>query len=125
MTDVHDRIEECIAAFAADMSEIVRRVAFESVSRVLAGEPVIAPDDRRQKRTIRRGRGKRTRIEIERTTAALERYIRTAPGRCMEELSDDLGLSSRELALPVRRLLESGRIRTEGHKRATRYFPAD
>lgn len=124
MSDVHDRIEQCIDAFAADMSEIVRRVAFESVSRVLAGEPAIAPAARAQLRAARRAGGKRTRREIERTTAALERYIRTTPGRRMEELSSDLGLDSRELALPVRRLLEARRIRTEGHKRATRYFPA-
>lgn len=123
MSDVHDRIEACIEAFAADMSEIVRRVAFESMSRALAGEPAIAAAMPSRKRTAGRAGGKRTRRELERTTAALERYIRTTPGRRMEELSSDLGLSSRELALPVRRLLEAGRIRTEGHKRATRYFP--
>jgi len=124
MSDVHDRIEECIEAFAADMSEIVRRVAFESVSLALAGEPAIAPAVRTNQRPTRRAGGKRTRQEIERTTTALERHIRTTPGRRMEELSSDLGLDSRELALPVRRLLEARRIRTEGHKRATRYFPA-
>jgi len=125
MSDVHDRIEECIEAFAADMSEIVRRVAFDSVSRALAGQPAIAPAA-----TSASGRGgmqrngtKRTRDQIARTIIALENHLRATPGRRMEELSGDLGLSSRELALPLRRLVETGRVRAEGQKRATRYFP--
>jgi hypothetical protein len=124
MSDVHDRIEECITAFAADMSELVRRVAFESVSRVLAGEPAISPAKAPYRLVAPRTNAKRTRAQIERTVAALERHIRSTPGRRMEELSGDLGLTSRELMLPVQRLLRAGRIRTEGHKRATRYYPA-
>lgn len=124
MSNVHDRIEECIDAFTEDMSELVRRVAFESVSRALAGEPAIAPVHAPARGGGRPTGGKRTRQQIAQTTAALERHIRSTPGRRMEELSGDLGLNSRELMLPVRRLVEAGRVRTEGHKRATRYYPA-
>jgi len=124
MSDVHDRIEECITAFTVDMSELVRRVAFESVSLALAGEVAISPAKKPYPIAATRGNGKRTRAQIERTIAALERHIRSAPGRRMEELSSDLGLTSRELMLPVRRLLEARCIRSQGHKRATRYYPA-
>lgn len=123
MSDVHRRIDECIEAFAFDIGEIVRRVAFESASRALAGEPAIAAATVARIKRYGRAGGKRTKNQIQRTTAALESHIRSSPGRRMEELSHDLGVSSRELSLPMRRLLEAGRVRAEGQKRATRYYP--
>ena len=125
MPDVHRRIDECIETFTADMGRIVRRVAFDSVSHALTTEPADAPKNATSAlRAARRPNAKRTRDQIDRTTAALESHIRRTPGRRMEQLTGELGLSSRELSLPVRRLLEAGRVRTEGQKRATRYYPA-
>jgi hypothetical protein len=42
----------------------------------------------------------------------------------MEALSKALSTPTRELNLPIKKLIAGKRIRYEGHKRATEYFPA-
>jgi hypothetical protein len=43
----------------------------------------------------------------------------------MEHIAKELGLATPELTLPVRKLLADGKLRVEGQKRATQYYPAD
>jgi hypothetical protein len=43
----------------------------------------------------------------------------------MEHIARELNLATPELALPVRKLLADGKLRVEGQKRATEYYPAD
>ena len=42
----------------------------------------------------------------------------------MEAIGKALGTPTKELNLPVKKLLSAKRIRTKGEKRATEYFPA-
>jgi len=41
----------------------------------------------------------------------------------MEAISKALGTTTSDLTLPVKKLLAAKRVRFEGVKRATRYFP--
>lgn len=55
-------------------------------------------------------------------------YLRTVgassqAGVGMEDLGDALTQETKDLALPMRRLIKEGRIGTYGAKRATKYFP--
>jgi hypothetical protein len=43
----------------------------------------------------------------------------------MEHIASELGLATPELMLPVRKLLADGKLRVEGQKRATQYYPAE
>jgi hypothetical protein len=61
--------------------------------------------------------------ELVKLTDKLGDYIKAHPGRRMEAIGAALGVPTRELNLPVKKLLATKRIRTEGHKRATEYFP--
>ena len=67
--------------------------------------------------------GRRTDAEIEKTTARVKAYVAANPGSRMEHIGAGLGQSTKDLARPVAKLLTSGDIRREGHKRATKYFP--
>jgi hypothetical protein len=42
----------------------------------------------------------------------------------MEAIGKALGVPTRELNLPIKKLLAAKRVKTQGHKRATEYFPA-
>jgi hypothetical protein len=42
----------------------------------------------------------------------------------MEAIGKALGAPTKDLNLPIKKLLASKKIRSEGHKRATEYFPA-
>jgi hypothetical protein len=61
--------------------------------------------------------------ELAKLTDKLGDYIESHPGQRMESIGKALGVPTRELNLPVKKLLAAKRIRTEGHKRATEYFP--
>jgi predicted transcriptional regulator len=52
-------------------------------------------------------------------------HVTANPGRRMEQIAKELGLATPELTLPVKKLLAEGKIRVQGQKRATEYFPAD
>lgn len=51
-------------------------------------------------------------------------YLTLTPGVRMEQLGEALAMPTKDLVLPVQRLLMEGRIRREGEKRATKYYPA-
>ncbi len=57
-------------------------------------------------------------------TDKLGEYIKANPGRRMEAIAKALGAPTKELNLPVKKLLAAKKIRSEGQKRATEYFPA-
>lgn len=67
---------------------------------------------------------KRPPAELAKLTDKLGDYIKSNPGRRMEAIGKALGMPTRELNLPIKKLLAAKRIRSEGHKRATEYFPA-
>lgn len=67
---------------------------------------------------------KRPPSELARLVEKLSEYIKAHPGLRMEAIGKGMGLPTRELNLPVKKLLAAKRVRVEGHKRATEYFPA-
>jgi hypothetical protein len=67
---------------------------------------------------------KRPPAELAALVEKLASYIHNNPGRGMEAISKDLGTTTSELTLPVKKLIASKRVRFEGVKRATKYYPA-
>jgi predicted transcriptional regulator len=66
---------------------------------------------------------KRPPAELAKLTEKLGEYIKENPGLRMEAIARALATPTRELNLPIKKLLASKKIRFEGHKRATEYFP--
>lgn len=70
----------------------------------------------------RRRGGKRSSDEIESMSTEILNHIKQNPGQGVEQISAALGISSKELTLPIRKLVAQADLRTEGQKRATKYF---
>jgi hypothetical protein len=51
-------------------------------------------------------------------------FVARKPGLRIEQINRELGASTKELMLPVRKLIAAGAINTKGAKRATQYFPS-
>jgi len=84
-----------------------------------------APVGRRPAAAAKRPPGaKRPPAELAKLTERLGEYIKAHPGLRMENIGKALGAPTRELNLPIKKLLAAKKIRSEGHKRATEYFPA-
>ncbi len=67
---------------------------------------------------------KRPPAELAKLVDKLGDHIKAHPGQRMEAIGKALGMPTRELNLPIKKLLAAKKIRSEGHKRATEYFPA-
>ncbi len=67
---------------------------------------------------------KRSPDEIAKTTDKLLTYITKNSGQRIEEIAKGVGNSTKELTLPVKKLLNDKKITAKGEKRATRYFVA-
>jgi hypothetical protein len=128
---VSDQIRSRVEAFVDELSELIRQSALDTVAQVLKGEDAGGRRGRRGApagRTPVLGRGrarakgaKRSQDELESLTSRLLGYIKSNAGQRIEQIAKGMGVSTRELNLPAKKLNKS--IRTKGQKRATQYFP--
>jgi hypothetical protein len=148
MSNLDERIRDRVEAFIGEIIELVKAEALETVAAALRGEESAsdqaaparraAPAPSAPTRSVSAGPGgrrivapavrnkgqKRTADELDDLVESLFRAVRREPGLRIEEIAALLGTSTKELALPAKKLLSEGRIRTEGQKRSTKYFPA-
>jgi hypothetical protein len=134
-TAVDTQIRTTIDQFVAEISQLVRQAAVEAVSGALGQGGGSAPTRRkaatraptRRKAGRKPGhpKGKRVRrssADLEAQGAEILAHVRANPGTRMEGISAALGTATKDLQRPVRELIESGKLRTEGQRRGTQYF---
>lgn len=79
----------------------------------------------RKPAAVKRAPGaKRPPAELAKLVDRLGEYIKGHPGQRMETIGKAMGEPTKELNLPIKKLLAAKKIRSEGQKRATEYFPA-
>lgn len=66
---------------------------------------------------------KRTSEQVERLAARALTAVTKSPGMNVGEISKVVKASTKDLALPMRKLIEGKTIRTKGERSATTYFP--
>lgn len=133
---VNDRIRSRVEAFAEELSALIRDSAMETVRDALGGGGGVAPRGRggRGGRVAavssapvrgggRREKGqKRDPGEIERLTGRLLDYVKSNAGQRIEQIAAGMGTVTKELNLPVKKLIAQKALKTKGQKRATQYF---
>jgi hypothetical protein len=150
MSDAENQIRNRVDAFVNELSDLVREAALQAVADALKkGEPSAAParkagrpakaaapvEPEEKKTTRARGRpaaakGAKRRAGEKRSPALLAQvteqvfnHIKSNAGQGVEQIAKTLGTSTKELTLPIRKLLGEKKITSKGQKRATRYFP--
>jgi hypothetical protein len=123
MDNLQNEISARVEAFVAEITELARGAAYQTLSSAL-DSPIAIGGGVAPMLRGRRG-GKRTADEIAQMADAFLAYVTANPGQRMEHIARELGLATPELTLPVRKLLADGKLRVEGQKRATQYYPAD
>jgi len=132
MGTLHEELNQAIEAFSAQVAELARRAAVAALEdgfdRHAAAAPRgrgAAPADAPRPGAPGRpkgGRGnKRTAEDLERTSIALLKHIVANPGQRVEQISKAIGIPTKELALPIRKLIAEGILLTKGQRRATTY----
>lgn len=64
---------------------------------------------------------KRSDEDIQKLADKFVGFVKKNPGLRIEQINAKLGTSTKDLVIPVRRLIASKLIRTKGEKRATTY----
>jgi hypothetical protein len=83
-----------------------------------------APKAAKKAAAKRASGAKRPPAELAALVEKLGAYIKGNPGQGAEAIGKALSLPTSEMTLPIKKLLAAKRIRSEGQKRATKYFPA-
>jgi hypothetical protein len=123
MSDIQQAINERIDAFVAEITELAKQAALETLAGGLSSGRR-GGDKGLSSTRVRRKSGKRSPEEIAETADQLLGYIRENPGQRMEAIAKALDSTTKDLTLPIKKLLSQGHVRVEGQKRATSYYPA-
>jgi len=130
-TDIDEKIRGMLEAFASDLAGLIRESAMETVRAALGGTPsgrrggaargaraTAASAGRRLPKGAKRPPG-----EIVKLTQRLLDYVKAHKGERIEQIAKGMSVSTRELNLPVKKLVAGKQLKTRGQKRATQYFP--
>lgn len=134
-------IDSRIQRFVAELNELVRKQALDAVSSALGSEapvrrgpgrppgsgakqqaPSAGAAPKAAKGRSRRKGEKRTQSELAQLESSLESYVQNNPGQGIENIGKAIGFPTGELSRPMKKLVQRGAIRTEGAKRATKYY---
>ena len=120
-------IRSCVDSFVGDLTGLVKQAAMESVQEALGG--TVAPRRRgpgRPRKTAKKGSPRRKRVrrssgDLDATAARILSYVKANPGSGVTEIAASLRRTSKDLRLPILKLLEEKKLRTTGQRRGTRY----
>jgi len=136
MADVNTQINKLVEEFVAQVTAVARQAAMDTLTSALGaaggalarrrGGAIAVTGLAPARGAGRRPKGaKRPQGEIAKTKGRVQDFIKTHPGLRIEQINKELGTVTRDLALPLRKLISEGTVRTEGEKRSTQYFPGD
>jgi hypothetical protein len=131
-TDLDRDIRSRIDAFLEELSSLVKQTALDSVRAALGegaaparrgpGRPRLKIRVGRPAKSAMRRGGKRSTEEVGAMAEQIAAFVRSNPGARLEAIAAGLGTPSKELKLPVIKLLSSKTLRKTGAKRGTQYF---
>jgi hypothetical protein len=125
---IHQQIRERIEVFVTELDSFVRQAAVESVAQALgptgarAPSPSTAAPGRPARSRARRKGAKRHPTQLQQLTERLLAHITKNSGQGIEQIAKGMATTTKELALPARKLMTDRRIRTTGRRRGTKYF---
>lgn len=121
MTDIDSKIRARVEAFVVELTSLIREAAVAKVAEALGSE--VTPRSRGRASVVASSGGKRTAEQIEAQCEQIIAFVAKNPGLGVEGIAAGLNTSSKELTLPIRKLISSKELSRKGHKRATKYFP--
>jgi len=133
MSDFQNQMNRVVAGFVAQITELARRAAIDTLEAALGSSGGGGGGGGRRAAATTttttaiggrvRGRGaKRSSDELDKLAEAFSTFVKENPGLRIEQINKQLGTTTKDLALPIRKLLGEGAIHAKGQKRSTTYF---
>ena len=119
MSDFQTEMNRVVGEFVAQITELAKRAAINTLESALGGgKGGLAL-------SVGRGRrkgAKRTSADLDQLGDDFHAYVLKNPGMRIEQINKQLGTTTKDLALPIRKLVSTGVVSTKGKKRSTTYF---
>jgi len=131
MSDFQNEMSRTVQAFVSQISELARRAAVNTLESAFGGRishdaapllPAGASTGGAGRPRGTRG-AKRSSEDLAALCAQVAAFVKGHPGLRIEQINKELGTTTKDLALPIRKLLGDGVITSKGQKRSTTYFP--
>lgn len=114
MSNFQTEMNRVVHDFVAQITELARAAARDMFDQALGK----AGEDRARGRRS----GKRTSDELGTLAETFHAFVTKHPGLRIEQINKQLGTNTKELALPIRKMIAEGTLKTKGDKRSTAYF---
>jgi len=136
MSDFQSEMNRTMQSFVSQITELARRAAIDTLESAFGGRApaaaarngggspaAVAPVTTARAGRPRGGRGaKRSPEDLESLSETFASFVKGNPGLRIEQINKQLGTTTKDLALPIRKLVAEGVIATKGQKRSTTYF---
>lgn len=131
MSNFQSEISSLVQDFVAQLTEAWKRAVSEALTGVGAGQA--ARGGRRGGGALvaatgggtRRKGEKRTADELDQLADQFQEFVKANPGLRIEQINKQLGTTTKDLQLPIRKLIADGVVKAKGEKRSTQYFPGE
>ena len=133
MSDFQTEMNRVVQGFVAQITELARRAAIDTLESAFGGRggrggpaaaAAIAAAGFGRVGRPRGGRGaKRTSADLEALSERFASFVKSNPGLRIEQINKQLGTTTKDLALPIRKLISDGVVTAKCQKRSTTYFP--
>lgn len=117
MSDLHTEIHRLVDRFVAEITELANQAAVEGLRRA------VGRGGKSYDRASRARGQKRSPHELTRMQEDLAAFVAKNPGLRIEQINKQLGTQTKDLALPIRKLIADGVLKSKGKKRSTTYYP--
>ncbi len=125
MSDFQTEMNRVVSDFVAQITELARAAARDMIDQALGkGGKGLSLGGSGGRGRARGGRGgKRTADELETLAEDFHAFVTKHPGMRIEQINKQLGTTTKDLALPIRKMIADGTLKVKGKKRSTAYFP--
>lgn len=123
-----DQLNQLVQKFTSDVSNLIREQALTAAQTAL-GSAAPARAQRPSAKVTKKAKAKAATGEkrdpkvIAATVERLGAYIAKKPGQRIEQIGAALKMATKDMSLPIKKLLAAKTIKSKGQKRATTYFP--
>ena len=127
MSDFQNEMNRTVQGFVAQITELARRAAIDTLEsafggRIGNGAAASLLGTGRAGRP-KGGRGaKRSPADLAALSDKVASFVKANPGLRIEQINKQMNTTTKDLALPIRKLISEGVITAKGKKRSTTYF---
>lgn len=119
---MQNEMNRVVAQFVAEVTEIAKRAARDQLDAAFGGRGGNGRSGSTNGMGRGRGRGvKRTQEDLDQLADKFYEFVKANPGLRIEQINAKLGTTTKDLQLPIRKMIADGEIKAKGKKRSTTY----